>query len=473
MINELIKKLRDGYSRYKYTPEKLANNVLKTYFNGEPPKFPINIFNMLKDFGVFYEFRDLDKLEGAYLPDSDELEAAVLINKNRPYARQRFTTAHELCHHIKDYDQDILCPKNSKDPKEQYANGFAARLLMPRKYFIMEADKLANEDGYVEPEDAFSLCHIFGTSYESVMWNLYNFGKLSFHLDKDFFTRIRVTERLGNIGHREFLRDIINDYKYFPSEKNTHLWLKIQHELVFNDSRLEGLDVNLEEVAELLTDFRLKGKESKYYEKFQDGDRCEVIGHSFMYDMIKNKRLKEVPDRTGLLDLHKTLFCLSPHADEMGVFRKIDNMISGASIQTSPYLRIEQDIYFVCKDIEKLLNEKIEKDDKEEEMSISDYVSKVTRIHHELTKIHPFEDGNGRIIRAFSNWLLKLKNLPPIYIPYEAKSEYVDALQKADENWDFEDLDAFFYKRLLESFIILNEEFSLVFEEDYELQQTS
>ncbi len=39
MINDLIKKLRDGYSRYKYTPEKLANNVLKTYFNGEPQSF--------------------------------------------------------------------------------------------------------------------------------------------------------------------------------------------------------------------------------------------------------------------------------------------------------------------------------------------------------------------------------------------------------------------------------------------------
>ncbi|WPP26284.1 ImmA/IrrE family metallo-endopeptidase [Bacillus subtilis] len=466
MITDAIKELRDGYSQYLYSAEKLANNVLKTYFKGGPPKFPINIFKMLKDFGVFYEFRDLDKLEGAYLPDNDEFAAAVLINKNRPYARQRFTTAHELCHHIKDYDQDVLCPKNSKDPKEQYANNFASRLLMPRKYFIMEADKLANEDGYVDPDDAFSLCHIFGTSYQSVMWSLHRFGKLSFVLEKSFFSTVRVTEKLGKIGHKSFLRNIIDDYEYFPSEKNTHLWLKIQHELVFNDSRLEGLDVNLEEVAELLTDFRLKGKESKYYERFKKGDRGEVIGHSFMYDSIKRKSFDEIPDRVGLLELHKTLFCLSPHADDMGVFRKIDNMISGASIQTSPYYRIDQDIHLICKDIEDLLNKK-------DKMAISDYVSKVTFIHHELTKIHPFEDGNGRIIRAFSNWLLKLKNLPPIYIPYEAKSEYVDALQKADTNWDFEDLDAFFYKRLLESFIILNEEFSLIFEEDYELQQTS
>ncbi|MEY8844111.1 ImmA/IrrE family metallo-endopeptidase [Bacillus safensis] len=468
MITDAIKELRHSYSQYLYSAEKLANNVLKIYFKDEPPKFPINIFKMLKDFGVFYEFRDLDKLEGVYSPENEELEApaAVLINKNRPYTRQRYTTAHELCHHIKDYNQDILCPKNSKDPIEQFANSFASRLLMPKKYFIKEANKLANENGHVDPSDAFSLCHIFGTSYQSVMWNLKKFGKLSFELEKSFFPQVRVTENLGEIGHRDFLRNIIDDYEYFPSEKNTHLWLKIQHELVFNDSRLEGLDVKLVEVAELLTDFRLKGKESKYYERFKEGDRGEVIGHSFMYDKIKGKNFNEVPDRASLLELHKTLFCLSPHADEMGVFRKIDNMISGARIETSPYLRLEQDIHLVCKDIEGILDSK-------DDFSISDYVSKVTRIHHELTKVHPFEDGNGRIIRAFSNWLLKLKNLPPIYIPYEAKTEYVDALQMADENFDFEKLDAFFYKRLLESFIILNEEFSLIFDEDYELQQTS
>lgn len=466
MITDEIKKLRNDCSQYSYSAEKLANNVLKIYFNGNPPEFPINIFKMLTDFGVFYEFRDLDKLEGAYSPESDEYAAAVMINKNRPYSRQRFTAAHELCHHIKDYDQSVICPLNSKDPIEQYANNFASRILMPRKYFLLEASKLADENGYVDPESAFSLCHIFGTSYQSVMWNLYKFGKLSFKLEKSYFRTVRVTEKLGKIGEKDFLRNIINDYKYFPPEKNTHLWLKIQHELVFNDSRLEGLDVNLEEVAELLTDFRLKGKSSKYYQNFKEGERGEVIGHSFMYDCIKTKSLDEVPDRKGLLELHKILFCLTPYAEDMGVFRKIDNKISGASIQTSKYTEIEKDIFFVCKDIENLI-------DKKEKLSISDYVSKVTIIHHELTKIHPFEDGNGRIIRAFSNWLLKLKQLPPIYIPYEEKTEYVSALNKADLNWDYEDLEAFFYKRLLESFIILNEEFSLILEEDYELQETS
>ena len=75
MITDAIKELRDGYSQYGYSAEKLANNVLKIYFKDDPPKFPINIFKMLKDFGVFYEFRDLDKLEGVYSPESEDLAA--------------------------------------------------------------------------------------------------------------------------------------------------------------------------------------------------------------------------------------------------------------------------------------------------------------------------------------------------------------------------------------------------------------
>lgn len=81
MITDEIKKLRNDCSQYSYSAEKLANNVLKIYFNGNPPEFPINIFKMLTDFGVFYEFRDLDKLEGAYSPESDEYANAVMINK--------------------------------------------------------------------------------------------------------------------------------------------------------------------------------------------------------------------------------------------------------------------------------------------------------------------------------------------------------------------------------------------------------
>lgn len=49
------------------------------------------------------------------------------------------------------------------------------------------------------------------------------------------------------------------------------------------------------------------------------------------------------------------------------------------------------------------------------------------RLHAEVIRIHPFEDGNGRSSRALMDWVLVRLGLRPI--PIEAcKQEYVDAL---------------------------------------------
>lgn len=458
MINENTKILRSDYFTHRYTAEQLANKVLDYYYKGSPPKFPINIFKMLKDFGVFYEFRDLDKLEGAYSPEGEDYPPAVLVNINRPFSRQRFTTAHELCHHIKDFNSEIVYTQDSKVPMEKYANRFANSLLMPNPYFLNEAKKLTNAQGYIDPEDAFTLCHYFGTSYSAVMWKLYSSNLLSFKPDGKFFENAKASKKLGNIGNLTFLKNVIDNYEYFPANRNGFMWLKFQNELAFNDSRLEGLDINIEETSIMLTDLRMKGTESTYYQEFAVGKRLEVIGHSYIYRYVYER--EDYPDRYELLELHKILFSLSPFAEDMGKFRRIDNFISGAIISTTHWMNIENEIFSVKEEIRYLYEQK-------NDINISDYLSRAVHIHHRLTQIHPFEDGNGRIIRAILNWLLKLKNLPPIYIPYQDKDKYVDALTEADK-YNSEPMELLFFEQLLSSFIQLNDEFSLILQDDIE-----
>ncbi len=49
--------------------------------------------------------------------------------------------------------------------------------------------------------------------------------------------------------------------------------------------------------------------------------------------------------------------------------------------------------------------------------------------HHELIRIHPFVDGNGRTTRMAKNWMLMYKLCPPIFISDALeKKEYIDAL---------------------------------------------
>lgn len=53
--------------------------------------------------------------------------------------------------------------------------------------------------------------------------------------------------------------------------------------------------------------------------------------------------------------------------------------------------------------------------------------------HQAFTMIHPFQDGNGRVARLLASLILIKHRLFPFAVPREeAKSRYIDALEKAD-----------------------------------------
>lgn len=52
--------------------------------------------------------------------------------------------------------------------------------------------------------------------------------------------------------------------------------------------------------------------------------------------------------------------------------------------------------------------------------------------HYRYIRIHPFEDGNGRIARLMVNYILARHNWPMIVVRSRNKSEYLDALHRSD-----------------------------------------
>lgn len=52
--------------------------------------------------------------------------------------------------------------------------------------------------------------------------------------------------------------------------------------------------------------------------------------------------------------------------------------------------------------------------------------------HYRYIRIHPFEDGNGRIARLMVNFILTRHNYPMVVVRSRKKSDYLEALHQAD-----------------------------------------
>ena len=54
-------------------------------------------------------------------------------------------------------------------------------------------------------------------------------------------------------------------------------------------------------------------------------------------------------------------------------------------------------------------------------------------LHHRFTQIHPFADGNGRVVRALLTWHLAQQHYLPVVITRDGRAEYITALECADD----------------------------------------
>lgn len=94
----------------------------------------------------------------------------------------------------------------------------------------------------------------------------------------------------------------------------------------------------------------------------------------------------------------------------------------------------------VEKEIEKLVNEvnSINTNDAEDIIKIATY------FHNKFENIHAFVDGNGRVGRTLTNYILMINNMPPLIVYDEDKKYYYAALEKYDKEDDIKSMIEFF-----------------------------
>ena len=72
----------------------------------------------------------------------------------------------------------------------------------------------------------------------------------------------------------------------------------------------------------------------------------------------------------------------------------------------------------------------------------------LAELHHRFILIHPFDDGNGRMVRLWINYALMRFGYPPVIIKSEDRDGYIAAIQKADTG-NIEALAAYLGKNLI------------------------
>jgi Zn-dependent peptidase ImmA (M78 family)/fido (protein-threonine AMPylation protein) len=415
--------------------EKIINEIIK---NEGKISFPIDPFKVLKERNVIITFSDFDKLEGLLLFDKQK-ESVVSINVNRPVTRQRFTAAHELGHiilHAEIKGENFLCPiYGAKNPIEKEADDFASNLLMPTSELNKLVDKYQDSNGKINLDQCLIIAEYFGVSFESCVKTVrFRLNRLSKDLDiKELNNEIRKykpsLKRMELFKKTNDLQLLINsiNYSYFSIVNvNDIVGIKFMQNLVYHDNRLENINLNMDDINDIYADFRINGSNSKYCTE-KNQNIIEALGNIEM-----NKYCLETDDEINIFkikELNKLLYKYVPFPEYIGEFRTEDNLILGGKIQPVSVSKLFDKVEELNDMITNLISN-IEKYD------ISEYISLVADIHYKLTVLHPFNDGNGRMSRAFMNWLLRLKKLCPIYIDSNNKDDYLEALSKIDNGSD-------------------------------------
>lgn len=218
---------------------------------------------------------------------------------------------------------------------------------------------------------------------------------------------------------------------------------KYSSEYVFNDARMEGIDTERGKVAEIVTDIKLYKTNSQYCTE-QHENEVAIAGHALMYEYLFSiPEDKSFDIFSALVSLHRQLFSCAPSPEFGGTFRKSNPLVIGAKFETIDSSEVIPAIQKLSPDVQRLL-------ENPDEISLSQYIEEAAMLHHKLTIVHPFGDGNGRTLRAFMNLLLIRRKLPPIYFKVEEKDEYLEALAQADrDDKNYEQLYEVVFKAIL------------------------
>lgn len=166
----------------------------------------------------------------------------------------------------------------------------------------------------------------------------------------------------------------------------------------------------------------------------------EISNQKTCYEYLLDKIIKKEKISENLIKKVHELLTIGTYderryilnGERPGEYKKHDYVTGGEEVGASANE--------VAKEIANLLNEvnSVNTNDTEDIIKIATY------FHNKFENIHAFVDGNGRVGRTLTNYILMINNMPPLIVYDEDKKYYYAALEKYDKEDDIKSMIEFF-----------------------------
>lgn len=235
------------------------------------------------------------------------------------------------------------------------------------------------------------------------------------------------------------LASTLRDLLPMRAELQKKLDKKFRLEFNFNSNHMEGNTLTYGETELLLIFDQTQGNHT--LREFE-----EMKAHDVALQLVKEWALeKERPlTETNIKNLNATILvkpfwkdAITPDGQKtrrqikVGDYKEFPNSVKLSNGELFEYASVT--------DTPILMGELMTRFKTEEQKKEMHPVELAALLHYNLVRIHPFDDGNGRIARLLMNYVLLKNDLPPVVIKSADKQNYLAALNRADVG----DLNAF------------------------------
>lgn len=242
-----------------------------------------------------------------------------------------------------------------------------------------------------------------------------------------------LKEKLEKINN---LKTELDNLLPMSVENERALWKKIRLDWNFNSNHIEGNTLTYGETQLLLIFDKTTGDhELREYEEMKAHDVAIHMVKEWAKD--KSRDLNEIDVR----ELNKTILVQAYWKDAI----TSDGQSTRRQIKVGEYKEHPNSVRLKNGEIFEYTSP-LETPQKMNDLmawyrnnDIQHPLVLAAQLHYDFIRIHPFDDGNGRVARLLVNYVLMRNDYPPIIVKSAEKEKYLTALNKADVG----DLNAF------------------------------